>query len=141
MSTPGLPLTGGCGCGAVRFEISAPLRDTAVYCHCTRCQRRTGAGAAASTRIEPGSLTYTQGEEHIRTWAPEDGFEKDFCGLCGSALFGRNPKDPDVVVARLGSFDDDPGVRVKAHQFVASAAVWEPLPDDGLPRHDGRQPA
>ncbi len=34
-------LTGGCGCGAVRFEISEPL-TAAAYCHCTRCQVRTG---------------------------------------------------------------------------------------------------
>ena len=44
VSEPSLPLTGGCGCGAVRFEITAPL-VSAVYCHCTRCQRRSGAGA------------------------------------------------------------------------------------------------
>ena len=35
---------------------------------------------------------------------------------------------------RLGAFDGDPGVRPRAHQFVAYAAAWEPIPDDGLPR-------
>ena len=35
---------------------------------------------------------------------------------------------------RLGAFDGDPGVRPRAHQFVAYAAPWEPIPDDGLPR-------
>jgi hypothetical protein len=77
-----LPLTGGCGCGAVRFEIDAPLVG-AVYCHCTRCQRRTGSAAAASGRVAPGSLRVVRGEEQLREWAPESGMEKVFCGACG----------------------------------------------------------
>ena len=46
-------LTGGCGCGAVRFEISEPFAS-ANYCHCTRCQRRTGTAASANGRTVPG---------------------------------------------------------------------------------------
>ena len=63
----------------MRFEISEPL-GSAVYCHCTRCQRRTGAAAGASAWLAPGSLTLTQGEDQLRAWAPGDGFEKVFCG-------------------------------------------------------------
>jgi hypothetical protein len=89
---PTLPLTGGCGCGAVRFEIMQPLGQ-AVYCHCTRCQRRTGAAAGASAWVAPGSFAITAGEEHLKAWC----------------------------------------------RATASTA-WEPLPDDGLPRHDERMP-
>jgi hypothetical protein len=39
-----------------------------------------------------------------------------------------------VMGVRLGSVDGDPGVRPDARQFVAYAAAWEPIPDDGLPR-------
>jgi hypothetical protein len=138
MTEPELPLTGGCGCGAVRFELSAPLTG-AVYCHCTRCQRRTGSAAAASGRIEPGSLTVLQGAEHVRSWKPEGGFAKDFCGECGSALFASDPETGEIALVRLGAVDGDPGVRPDARQFVASAAAWEPIPDDGLPRYDARR--
>ena len=41
---------------------------------------------------------------------------------------------------RLGSFDGDPGVRPGDRQFTDSAAVWERIPDDGLPRHPGARP-
>jgi len=138
MTSPAL--TGGCGCGAVRFEIDAPLVG-AAYCHCTRCQHRTGAAAAASARLEPGALRITEGEGTLGTWAPEGGFEKVFCGECGSALFGRNPSSGEIVIVRLGAIDGDPGVRPSARQFVAYAAPWEPIPDDGLPRYDERMPA
>jgi hypothetical protein len=137
---PSLPLTGGCGCGAVRFEVDAPLKG-AGYCHCTRCQRRTGTAAQASARAEPGSFRVIDGAEHLGRWSPGDGFEKVFCQKCGSGVFGENPEDRSVVTVRMGAFDEDPGVRPAMRQFVAYAAPWEPIPDDGLPRHDERAPA
>jgi hypothetical protein len=134
-STVAFPLTGGCGCGRVRFEIDAPL-VSAVYCHCTRCQRRTGTAASATARLADGSLRLTDGEEELRTWAPPGGHEKLFCATCGSALFSRRPGAGMPTTVRLGAIDGDPGIRPSARQFVAYAASWEPLPDDGLPRYD-----
>ena len=134
-----LPLTGGCMCGGVRFEVIAPL-VRAGYCHCTRCQRRTGTAASVSGRIQPGSLRITSGEELVRTYNPGGGFLKAFCSACGSALWSQDPEDPDVISVRLGAFDEDPGVRPSSRQFVAYAAPWEPIPDDGLPRYPEHRP-
>jgi hypothetical protein len=133
-------LTGSCGCGAVRFEVSAPL-ERAFYCHCTRCQKRTGTAVQASARAAPGSVRVTQGEEKLRDWRPSDGFGKTFCAECGSHLFARDPESGEISVVRMAAIDGDPGVRPDAHQFVAYAASWEPIADDGLPRHPERQPA
>ncbi|MDQ8043330.1 MAG: GFA family protein [Solirubrobacteraceae bacterium] len=130
-------LTGGCGCRAVRFEVSEPL-VAAAYCHCTICQHRTGTAAQASALAAYDSVTVTEGAEHIRDWQPTDGNIKQFCGECGSALFAVNPADPKIVFVRLGAIDGDPGIRPQARQFVAYAAPWEPIPDDGLPRFDER---
>jgi hypothetical protein len=123
----------------VRFEVAEPLAS-AVYCHCTRCQRRTGTAAAATAQVVPGSLRVTQGAELVRSFEPDEGFVKDFCGRCGSALWARNPADPDHIAVRMGAFDGDPGIRPSARQFVAYAAPWEPIPDDGLPRFPERRP-
>ena len=133
-------LTGGCGCGAVRYAISEPL-VSAAYCHCTRCQRRTGTAAAASALIAPGSLTVLSGADVLGRWSPGGGgFVKVFCGTCGSAVFIEHPDTGEVRGVRLGTFDGDPGIRPQLRQHVASAAVWEPIPDDGLPRFDARRP-
>ncbi len=134
------PLTGGCGCGAVRYEVASPL-VSASYCHCTRCQRRTGTGASANARPEPGSFRIVAGEDRLRAWRPEGGFEKWFCGDCGSALFSRNPADHAQVAVRLGTLDSDPGIRPSHHQFTAYAAAWEPIPEDGLPRYSEGTPS
>src|ERR1039458_8426374 len=102
MSTvsPETPLLGGGGCGAVRFEVTAPA-VSAHYCHCTRCQRRTGTAASANARLKPGSFRILSGDETLRVWKPDGGFEKWFCGDCGSALFSRHPHDPELVRLRF----------------------------------------
>jgi hypothetical protein len=132
------PLTGGCLCGGVRYEVAEPL-VSATYCHCTRCQRRTGSAAAASARIAPGSLRILSGEGLVKAYDPGGGgFLKEFCSSCGGALWSRSPSDPEIVAVRLGTFDGDPGIRPQQRQFVAYAAPWEPIPDDGLPRFPER---
>ena len=134
----GTVLTGHCLCGAVRFEINEPLTD-ATYCHCTRCQRRTGTAASANGAAAPGSVDLVTGEELIRAWDPGDGgWLKEFCSVCGGHLFSRDPADPQRRGVRLGAIDGDPKVRPSHRQFTANAAVWEPLPDDGLERFPER---
>jgi hypothetical protein len=137
---PSLPLRGHCGCGAVRFEIAEPLLG-AAYCHCTRCQHRSGTGAQASALIAEGSLRLLSGEDHLGAWNAGSGLEKVFCTTCGSALFAREPGGGTVRFVRLGAIDGDPGVRPSARQFVAYAAPWEKIPDDGLPAFPERIPA
>jgi hypothetical protein len=127
-------LTGQCLCGGVRFEISEPLQS-ASYCHCTRCQRRTGCGASAQAHPVRGTTTVVSGRELLTEYAPpEGGFTKVFCSVCGGQLFSHNPEDPEELSVRLGAFDGDPGIRPQRRQWTDSAAVWEALPDDGLPR-------
>jgi hypothetical protein len=130
---------GGCLCGAVRFELTVPP-ISAGYCHCTRCQRRTGTGFSCSAFIDRAALRWLQGEDLIKGWLPPtDGAEKCFCGECGAHLFSRT-RDGLRVGIRMGAFDTDPGVRPSTRQFVGNAASWEPIPDDGLPRFEGRRP-
>ena len=80
------------------------------------------------------------GEDAIRRYVPEEGLPKAFCGACGSALWAETRDDGEVAAVRLGAFDEDPGIRPSYRQFTAYAAPWEPIPDDGLPRHPGRAP-
>jgi hypothetical protein len=109
------PLTGGCNCGAVRYEVTAPLVK-ASYCHCKRCQRRSGTSVSASAHPAEGTFRVTAGRDALR-------------------MFANNPSHADPIGIRMGTFDGDPGIRPSVRQFVAYAAPWEPIPDDGLPRH------
>ena len=131
--------TGGCLCGGVRFELTEPA-TAAGYCHCTRCQKRTGGGSSLQARLDGRTFRLVAGEELVQCWDPPGGgFAKAFCGECGSHLFSRNPDDLSEMSVRLGAFDGDPGVRPSWHTYVDYAPPWEPVPDDGLERHaEGR---
>jgi hypothetical protein len=132
-------LTGGCLCGGVRFEVTEePTGFT--YCHCRRCQRRTGTAASAQARVAPESVRFLQGEELVKGWQPpDDGWEKCFCASCGSQLFSKK-RDGTIWSVRLGAFDDPPPLQAKHRQYVAYAANWEPIPDDGIPHYDEAAP-
>ncbi len=133
-------ISGGCLCGGVRFELGAPPAE-AGYCHCTRCQRRTGVAASAQARVDGAAFELRCGEQLLAWWRhPDGGFEKGFCSGCGAHLFSRNPDDRSQLNVRMAAFDSDPGLRPSYRQFVAYAASWEPIPDDGLPRFDERRP-
>ena len=126
---------GSCLCGGVRFEVTLPFRR-ANHCHCSRCRKHSGTFGLTQGRIPREQFRLLAGEELIRVYRPPDGGKvKAFCGECGSSLFGGDWPDGDELSIRLGSFDDDPGVRPQAHVFVESRAPWDVLPDDGLPRH------
>jgi hypothetical protein len=133
-------ITGGCLCGAVRFELTE-LPTAAGYCHCTRCQRRTGTAASPQARIDGRTFRVTAGAASVKAWRhPDGGFEKCFCSHCGSHLFSRDPEDPAQMSIRMGAFDRDPGIRPGWRTYVAYAAPWEPIPDDGLERHPEGRP-
>jgi len=138
--SPQTPLQGGCLCGAVRFQITAPF-TSAGYCHCTHCQRRTGTGSSANGRVPQGGFRLLAGKQELRSFKPPSGVPKLFCATCGSALFSGEPFSDEEVAVRLGALDRDPGVRPQYRQFVDSAAPWEPVPEDGLVRYGGSRNA
>jgi hypothetical protein len=127
-------------CGAVRFEVTAEP-ESAGYCHCTRCQRRTGTAASAQARFGPGALRILRGEELVRDYEPGGGsWIKSFCSACGSALWSKNPDTREVGSVRLGALDPGHGIRPQWRTFVDYACEWEPLPDDGLERYPEGKP-
>jgi hypothetical protein len=137
---PDPSLTGGCNCGALRFELSEPPLG-AVFCHCKRCQKRTGTAFSVSALCAPGSFELIEEGTARRSWSAGEGWTKEFCSNCGGHVFTTNPEDEELIAVRMGSFDQDPGIRPAAHQFTDYAAPWLPIPDDGLPRFPERLPS
>jgi hypothetical protein len=136
-TAPAPPVRGSCLCGGVRYEVSGPfLRANA--CHCSRCRKHSGAAASTQGRVPREAFALTAGAELIKAYTPDEGMVKAFCSVCGSSLFGGSWPDGPEVSIRLGTLDDDPGIRPQFHTFVADAPPWLPLSDDGLPRHAGR---
>ena len=82
-------------------------------------------------------VTVVAGEGSLRTWQPETGLPKSFCGLCGGHVFSGEPGSDGVVGVRFGALHASPGITPRWRQWMSSAVDWAPIPDDGLPRFDG----
>src|SRR5688500_14841635 len=137
-------ITGGCLCGAVRYEVTGPFLR-AGHCHCPRCRKHSGAAIGTQGRVRREDFRLVSGEEALRVYRPApDAAVKVFCSICGSSIFGGTwPEGPEVSI-RLGSVDGDPGIRPQYHTFVDSRAPWDEITDDlpqfpeGLP--EGYEP-
>lgn len=122
---PSLPLTGGCACGAIRYEITSfPL--LLYTCHCTDCQRISGSAFALNMPVATKSLRIVKGEpkgwHHISpSGVPVVSW---FCGECGARIYGERSGRPATMNLRAGTLDDTRWLAPIAHIFWGSAQGW-----------------
>lgn len=118
------PFTGGCMCGAIRYECSAEPLAMGI-CHCRDCQRATGSAFAAALIVPRTALTIT-GEVKYYGVTGDSGnlVNRGFCPNCGSRLFGM-PANPEVISIQAGSLDDPSWFKPQAEIYVASAQPWD----------------
>ena len=121
---------GSCGCGAVRFEIDAPLRAPDA-CHCTQCRRQSGH-YWASTDVARSALT-VHGEERVTWFQSSEKVRRGFCGTCGSFLFWA-PIGKEVVAVAMGAIDLPTQTHLDKHIFVAEKGDYYDIAD-GLPQN------
>ncbi len=129
------PATGGCLCGAVRYEAHGPLRDVLI-CHCRECRRWHGH-VSASTAVRRQDLVIREAGalRWIRSPDSDAHARRGFCGECGSSLLWDAPKRETISIA-AGTLDHDEHLRVVGHWYVSQAGGYYELPEDGAPRHD-----
>jgi hypothetical protein len=131
MKIPVFPLTGGCTCEAVRFQVNAmPLL---VYaCHCTECQRWSGSAFSLSMPVAASSFSLTRGAPRPYRRIGTSGIESTcwFCGHCGGRAYGQRDIRPEIVVIRAGTLDDTSWLRPIAHVYLRSAQAWERIPNN-----------
>jgi hypothetical protein len=128
--------TGGCLCGAVRYEVRGSLRDV-LLCHCVECRRWHGH-VSASTAVDKDDLVLTErrGLRWIQSPRSDAHAKRGFCGECGSSLFWDPPNRRTISIA-AGTLDSGAGLRVVSHWYVSQAGEYYAVPDDGLPHHLG----
>ena len=114
-------LTGGCQCGAVRYELSAPPRGGSI-CHCRMCQKAGGAPFMAFTGpMRQERFVLTRGAP--ATYRSSEIAERGFCAVCGTPLtyrlIGR-----DRISVTIGSLDRPAEVAPTEQLGVESALPW-----------------
>lgn len=125
-------LTGGCACGAVRFEINGPVRPV-IGCHCETCRKTSGHyWAATQTYWDDLRLAEDRGLK----WFMSSGFaRRGFCTECGSSLFYRR-NDAGRVSIAAGSLDSPTGLSLVEHICTAEASDYYAI-DAALSQHTG----
>lgn len=119
--------TGGCLCGAVRYQASGPALFS-IVCHCRDCQRVSGSGGvpvlgvalqsfACTGRVKQSRITGGSGRPAVRNFCPE----------CGSLLFGTPESAPELVTIYVGSLDDNAAFAPDAALFVSHRPPWAKL--------------
>lgn len=121
--------TGGCLCGAVRYDISEPLAPIEI-CHCSQCRKAQGTPFATNIPVSKRQFTITRGAASLRAYESSPGKERLFCERCGSPIISRRLALPDVVRVRAGTVDGAISARPRAHFHIASKADWWDITDD-----------
>jgi len=133
-----VPITGGCLCGAVRYEISAePI--TMRLCWCRDCQYLALGHASANMLFQRDAVAIT-GTPATHSKAADSGnvIDRKFCGICGTHLFGLTAARPNFIIVRAGTLDDSAVFKPVANIWTVSAPTWACM-NENLPKFE-RQP-
>ncbi len=123
--------SGGCLCGAVRYEVRGPLRDV-INCHCSMCQRLHGAFGAHS-KARTANIAILEGKG-LAWYATSERARRGFCRQFGSNLFWEPVGQADTGIV-AGTLDQPTGLKTMGHIFVAEKCDFHELSDD-LPKFD-----
>ena len=100
-----MSVTGGCVCGAVRFEVNGKLRDV-VYCHCSRCRKWHGHMGAYTRTPKDGIVWREQRGLKWHQMNPE--VRRGFCMECGSTMFVASRGDYYAAPTDVVAYDEYP---------------------------------
>lgn len=114
--------SGGCHCGAVRFDVMTEPADSAI-CHCRTCQKTSGAESVGWAVFDVSDVKWHG--EHRTKYASSEGVERSFCNRCGCSLsYQLGEKLIDIVLACL----DDPEVLRPAKEiWLKHRLSWNAL--------------
>lgn len=130
-------LAGRCFCGAVRYECTAaPTLSTA--CHCSICQRTSGAPFVAWFTVPADSFRLVSGEP--KDFRSSGHATRTFCGACGTPLTFRSSRHPDEIDVTTCSLEDPEETPPADHTFISSRLSWVKLAD-GLAAYPEARPA
>lgn len=111
-----LPMTGGCQCGGVRYEVwDAP--ETVYVCHCTQCRRQSASAFGISVIVRSPAFRLVAGRPTSWTRPTASGAIMTcwFCPDCGTRLWHVDEVMPGIRSVKGGSLDRPPDLLRAAH--------------------------
>jgi hypothetical protein len=125
--------TGHCLCGAIQYEYDGEP-TLVVHCHCESCRRQTASPVATFVIVPKTALRFTRGQP--KEFASSPGVHRSFCDMCGSPMYYRTARRPDVIDLYAGTLSEPEKLAVQCHVHAAEQLPWFEVVDD-LPRYPG----
>lgn len=123
-------LTGGCLCGAVRYETSTqPL--AMGFCHCRSCQRATGSGYIPWVLLQAAHINITGEYKEFKSVGDSGKpVYRGFCTECGSRVFFRSDAMPGLSSVSAASLDNPALFEPQMRLWTQDAQAWDTIPND-----------
>ena len=131
-----LPLTGGCACGAIRYETTAePV--VMFHCHCRDCQRASGGPFTSFVIVPAEAFRFSQGSLRFHDSPSHRGGKthRGFCADCGSPILAKTDANPDIVAIRTASLDDASWFNLEMDVWTSDAHPWDQM-NPALPKFE-----
>ena len=123
--------TGGCACGAIRYEAAAePVFEN--HCQCRDCQKRSGTGHGSYLTFPPGAKVTITGQATDWRIAGDSGNEKihSFCPICGTPVYLKFAAMPGLVAVHAASLDDPSRFKPVAVTYSLRGLSWDKMDPD-----------
>jgi hypothetical protein len=131
--------TGGCACGAVRYEISAEPVVT-NDCQCRDCQRESGTGHGSHLTFLCTGVDLKGQAKHWDMVADSGNVKtRSFCPSCGSPVYMTFAAMPEFFTIRAASLDDPTRYKPQMVTYGVRGYDWDHL-DPELPKFDKMPP-
>lgn len=125
-----MTITGGCRCGACRYELALDALPPVYACHCHICQRASGSAFSLQALVPESSLA-VDGPLIVHEMTTEDRTSiQRFCGTCHSRIYNTNTRSPGIAVVRAGTLDRSEELVCRAHIFTNYKQRWVELPSE-----------
>lgn len=127
------PRTGGCQCGAIRYELTGAIR-TLYACHCRECRKQSASAFGLSVFVARESLRLTCGTPKFWSRPTDSGQVLDcaFCPDCGSRLWHQRRGAGDTVSVKAGSLDAPVDLRFAVHIWTSRKLPGVVLPEGAV---------
>ena len=120
--------TGGCLCGALRYEAEGEPLFTG-HCYCTDCQKASGSGFIPFMGFAASALRFTGAAKPFTTRSARGGDAvRNSCPVCSSLVFGCEPGKDDALTVYAGTLDDPSQFRPRIAIFAGSRPPWAVIP-------------
>ena len=124
-----MTMTGGCQCGAVRYEFDGPPLDVYV-CHCTECRKQSASAHGISVIVPGDAVRLVSGTLNKWSRSTDSGNLLDcyFCPNCGTRVWHGNKDSGEAISIKGGSLDSPPDISDAYHIWTDSKLPGVTIP-------------